>query len=232
MATLEIKARDVTGTFGNAQHMYFVYTVISPFALVWFILEMLSVHNGRYPSYKDVRSNFERSGADDSRVEFDRLVGYSIERVNESSTRDIDVMTAYVVYKLKDDMYKLLPEDIGKPDARLYLFARKGQEIVYHRVVKRISSRYKGNYRSGAIPLDDGIGILPGYEPLRVATWGEAYLRSFFKESVDPMFDEAFRKEKLLVFDSGEYAPHVMPPFVRDSIFRQAYNSLTGLYDQ
>lgn len=26
MATLEIKARDVTGTLGNAQHMYFVYT--------------------------------------------------------------------------------------------------------------------------------------------------------------------------------------------------------------
>ena len=209
-----------------------IIAVISPFALVWFILEMISVHDGKYPSYEDVAYQFKRSGADDRRVEFDRLVGYSVERVKESNIEDIDVMTANSVFKLKDDIYKLLPEDIGKPDARLYLFARKGQEIVYHRVVKRISSRSRGNYRARAIRLDDGIGILPGYEPLRVATWGESYVRSFFTESVNPMFDEAFRKEKLLVFDSGEYAPHVMPPFARDSLFRQAYNSLTGLYDQ
>ena len=150
-----------------------IIAVISPFALVWFILEMITSHDGKYPSYEDVRSYFEKGGgADNSRVAFDRLVGYSVERVKESHDADIDVMTAHVVYKLKDDMYKLLPEDIGKPDARLYLFARKGQELVYHRVVKRKSSRSRGNYRSYSMLLDDGIGLLPGYEPLRGATHG------------------------------------------------------------
>lgn len=202
-----------------------VLIFIGIFVFVGTYLAMTSNHDGVYPSYRDLRGVFEdSSGSEDSAMGFDELVGYQIEETDSNSIQTTYLASGYSVYKLLHDAYRLHPDDVNKrAEARFYLFARKGEEIVYYTEVERYSSRSGGHYNSKRKIIERR--ILPGYDSLRAAT--------YFKDVwLEPEIVPFVQPERLVVFDSGQYAPHVMPPFARDGLIRQLYNSVTGLYDE